>query len=96
MLRRADLRQCGSQARGKLVHVVVGPEVHEEEPRLFLQHMAVKRGDRDSILTKGLDHRIIILTDSEEGAFSQFIFGTPQANGQRKRTRYLDEICVSA
>src|SRR5882724_860016 len=34
------IQRC-AQAAGELQGVVIGPEVHEEEPRLLLQHMAM-------------------------------------------------------
>src|SRR5207245_116098 len=38
--------------------VVVGPEVHEEQPRLLIQHVAMKSSYLDAVGTERLDDRV--------------------------------------
>src|SRR3954467_10205317 len=48
-LRRGS-RQRGAEAASQLHSVVVSPEMHEVEPRILAQHMAVDRGDPNAAL----------------------------------------------
>ena len=43
------LVQGGAQSLSKFDGIVVGPEMHEEEARLLVQHMAVQRCDLDVV-----------------------------------------------
>src|SRR6266849_9976686 len=38
--------------------VVIGPEMHEEQPGLLIQHVVVERGHLDAVGPEGLDDRI--------------------------------------
>src|SRR5262249_27662180 len=51
----------GPQALGELQGVVVSPEVHEDQPRLLGQHVAMDRGDLDATGAQRLDDRIDLL-----------------------------------
>jgi hypothetical protein len=42
--------QCGTQALGELLRIIVRPEVHEEEMRGVVDHMTVERGHFDPML----------------------------------------------
>src|SRR5580704_17678802 len=64
-------RACGlvkrcAQPAGKLQRVVVAPEMHEEQPRLLVEHVAVKRRHLDAVRAQGLDHRIDFLAGQHE------------------------------
>src|SRR5207248_6377936 len=63
-----DLRKRGSQAARQLVHVVVGPEVHEEQPRLVIEHMVVNRGDLDAVVAQRLHYGVDFLRNQYEVA----------------------------
>jgi hypothetical protein len=43
LLFRVCLVQRGPESSGHLGRIVIGPEMHEEQPRLLRQHVAVKR-----------------------------------------------------
>ncbi len=45
----AVLSSAAPQALRQLHRIVVGPEVHEEQPRLLVQHVAVQRRDLDAV-----------------------------------------------
>src|SRR5436305_8910179 len=45
-----ELTQCGAEASGQLQRVVIGPEVHEVQARVFAEHVAVNSGDLDAAL----------------------------------------------
>src|SRR5262249_27259528 len=48
-LRARRLVDCDAQSLGKLYGVVIGPEVHEEQPRLLVEHVAVDRRHLDAV-----------------------------------------------
>src|SRR4051794_3766974 len=50
------LVERGAQPLGELDSVVVCPEVHEDQPRLFAQHVTVDRRHLDAALPQLLDH----------------------------------------
>src|SRR3954466_5170329 len=60
------LVECGAQSPRKLQGVVIGPEMHEEQPRLLVQHMAVQRGHLDAIGSQRLDHGIHFVIGKNE------------------------------
>src|SRR3954452_3714929 len=62
------LVERGTQARGELDRVVVRPEMHEDEPRLLVEHVAVDRRHLDAIGAQLLDHRIDLLASEHEVA----------------------------
>src|SRR5207247_4260798 len=49
---RVGLIKRGAKSLCKFQCVIVCPKVHEEKPRLIFQHVAVQRGDGDSVLAK--------------------------------------------
>src|SRR5215218_2427195 len=55
-LRRLHLIERRPQALGHLLGVVVGPEVHEEEPRLLAEHVVVDGRHLDAVRPQGADH----------------------------------------
>jgi hypothetical protein len=57
-----SLVERGAQSSGKLERIVIGLEVHEDQARLLVQHVAVDRRDLDAVRPQGLDHRV----DSEQ------------------------------
>src|SRR5262245_26053028 len=59
--RACGLVQRGTQTSGEFDGVVVGPEMHEEKPRLFGQHMAMYRGDLDPVRAQRADHWIDLI-----------------------------------
>ena len=65
-LRARGLVECGAQSLGELDGVVIGPEVHEDEPRLLGEHVAVHRGHLDAVLPQRLDHRVDLLAGEHE------------------------------
>src|SRR3984893_13286272 len=56
-LRASSLVERGAQSACKLQRVVIGPEVHEEKPRLLVEHVAMKRRHLDAVRTQSLDDR---------------------------------------
>src|SRR5262249_58012040 len=46
------------KAFGELQCIVVRPEVHEQEPRLLVEHVAVQRGDLDAVVSQRLHHGV--------------------------------------
>src|SRR5436190_19699815 len=66
----ADLRLAGvgliqrrSKSFRQLHHVIVRPEVHEEQPRLLVEHVAVNGRNGDAILAQCLDDGIDLFTN---------------------------------
>src|ERR1700732_1411611 len=60
---RSLLCQChsierGLQSGGEFDHVIVCPEVHEEQNRLVIEHVIVQGGDLDAIVVQNTQHRI--------------------------------------
>src|SRR6266849_7563185 len=64
--RQPDLAQGRLQASGQLPGIIVGPEMHEEQPRLFGKHVAVQRRHLDPALAQGLEYGIDLLCDEHE------------------------------
>src|ERR1041384_7186316 len=58
LLFRVCLIQCGAQALCQFRDVVIGPEVHEKQARLLLQHVTVESGYLNSILSQRFDYGI--------------------------------------
>jgi hypothetical protein len=52
------LVQSGAQSFSEFHRVVVCPEMHEEQPGLFVQHVTVECGHRNPVLAKSLDDGI--------------------------------------
>src|SRR4029453_1722193 len=48
-LRARGLVEGGAQALAGLPPIVIGPEVHEDQPRLLVEHVAVDRGHLDAV-----------------------------------------------
>src|SRR5215468_1672476 len=67
-LRARCLVECGAQARGELDRVVIGPEMHEAQPRLLIQHVAVQCRHLDAVRVQRMDHRIDLLARHDEVA----------------------------
>ena len=53
---QVDFVQRRSQSLGELLRILVRPEVHEEEARLLLQHVAVQCGDLDAVIAQRFQH----------------------------------------
>src|SRR5262249_35061936 len=66
--RARRLIQRLAQPLRQLQGVVVRPEVHEEQPGLLGQHVAVDRRDLDPVRPQGLDHRVDLLANEHEVA----------------------------
>src|SRR6266481_8111993 len=68
-----DIRKikCRSQTLSQLLGVVVGPEVHEEQMRRIINHVAVKSCDFDAVLSKRLEYRIYFTAEENEVAGSR-------------------------
>ena len=84
------IRQGGFQPDRQLVHVVVRPEVHVEQPRLVIEHVVVNGSHFDPVLTQRLDDGFHFLGDQDEVARdSDFVtvgwklmaFADPMASG---------------
>src|SRR5208283_3064462 len=56
--RNIDLRKRCLQAFGELPGIVIGPEMHEVEVWLIVEHVIVNRGDLDPLVTQRLQHRV--------------------------------------
>src|SRR3974390_1177946 len=54
-LRACGLVKRGAQLSSKLQCVVIGPEMHEEQPRLLVEHVAVKGRHLDAVRAQSLD-----------------------------------------
>ena len=53
-----DLVQRRPQAFRELLPIIIGPEVHEEKPRLFVEHVRVQGRDLNPIRLQLAQHRI--------------------------------------
>lgn len=49
------------QSLGKLLCIIIGPEVHEEKVRRIIDHVTVQRGYLDTVIAHRLKHRIDFL-----------------------------------
>src|SRR5262249_27115116 len=58
----------GAQTLGELDGVVIGPEMHEEQPRLLIQHVAVQRRHLDAVRPQRLDYGIDLIAGENEVA----------------------------
>src|SRR5262249_27714511 len=65
-LRARRLVEGGAQSLGKLYGVVIGPEVHEEQPRLLVEHVAVDRRHLDAVRPQRLDHWVHLFCGQHE------------------------------
>jgi hypothetical protein len=54
------LIQRSAKALCQLHGIIVRPEMHKEQPGLFIEHVAMNCCDRDAILAKRLDDRCMI------------------------------------
>jgi hypothetical protein len=57
-----DLIKGGPQALGQLDRLIIGPKMHEEQARLFNEHVAMHRGHLDLIFAQRLDDRIDLVS----------------------------------
>src|SRR5712692_488756 len=64
--RQLDLAQGRLQVSGQLPGIVVCPEMHEEQPRLFGEHVTMQRSHLDSAVAQGPEHGIDLLCDEHE------------------------------
>src|SRR5258708_3518804 len=94
------LIERGAQPFRQFYRVVIGPEMHEEQARLFFQHVAVNGRNLNALLTQRLDHRIDFAAQQNEisgdGGLAPAgrlkVHGRPQAHGAGNRhagVRYL-------
>src|SRR5438046_8940783 len=60
-LRARCLVERGAQSPGKFQRIVMGPEMKEEQSRLFVQHVAMDGGHVDSACPQRLDHGIHLI-----------------------------------
>src|SRR5882757_9803304 len=60
------LVECSAQASGKFQRIVTGPEMEEEQPRLFVQHVAVDGGYVDAVCSQCFDYRIHLVAGENE------------------------------
>src|SRR5215471_3777433 len=65
-LRDIDLCERRPQPFGKLARVVVGPEVHEIEMGLVIEHVVMDRRDLDPVVAQRFQYRIDFLRDQYE------------------------------
>src|SRR6266705_4833125 len=63
-----DLVQGRLQASSQLSCIIVCPEMHEEQPRLFGKHVTVQRRHLDPAVAQGLEDGIDLLCDEHEVA----------------------------
>src|SRR5215212_427315 len=61
-----DLVECRSEPLRKFLSVVIGPEVHEEQPRLVAQHVVVKRCNLDPVCPKRPQDRVHLVRRQDE------------------------------
>src|SRR6267378_5925832 len=61
-----DLVQGRLQTSGQLPCIIVCPEMHEEQPRLFGKHVTVQRRHLDSAFAQRLEHGVDLLRDEHE------------------------------
>src|SRR5437762_13662739 len=58
-----NLVESGAQTLRQLLRVVICPEMHEKEPRLLVEHMAMQCRHLDPVPKELLEHRIHFLCD---------------------------------
>jgi len=61
-----DLCERGLQPLGKLLRIVIGPEVHEVEMRLVIEHVIVDCRNLDPVLPQRPQDRVHLLCDQHE------------------------------
>src|SRR5882762_1419790 len=57
--------QGGAEPTRQFQRVVIGPVVHEQEPRALGQHVTVQGRDRDAVAAEGTDHRVDLAPDQD-------------------------------
>src|SRR5882757_3720641 len=62
------LVERGAHASRQLQSIVIGPEVDEEHARLFVEHVAVDRGDLDVAGAQGPDEGVDLVAGDQEVA----------------------------
>ncbi len=86
----------GAQSPRELQGIVIGPEMQEEQPRLFVQHVAVDRGHLDAVRPQRPDHGIDLLAGKYEiagnGGFAAA--GGLEADRSRHAHRPAGSICI--
>src|SRR6185437_2355987 len=65
---RVGLFQCRMQSFREFLRVVIRPEVHEEEVRRVIDHVAVKRSHFDAVLAQRFEHRVDLACEQHEVA----------------------------
>src|SRR5271165_161376 len=63
-----DMRERRLQPLGELLGIVIGPEVHEIEAWLVVEHVVVDRRDFDPVLAERFQHRVHFAGDQYEVA----------------------------
>ena len=66
MLRHRCLVERRPHVAGKFYRVVIGPEVDEEHPRLFVEHVTVDRGHLDTAGAQRADQRVDLVAGDQE------------------------------
>src|SRR5664279_4247137 len=57
-----DLVESGAQTLRHLLRVIIRPEMHEKEPRLLVEHVAMQCRHLDTMPKEFLEHRIHFLS----------------------------------
>ena len=63
----------------KLQGIVIGPEVDEEHARLFVEHVAVDRGDLDVAGAQGPDEGVDLVAGDQEVAGYRRLAAAPRS-----------------
>src|ERR1700730_4202349 len=61
-----NLVESGAQTLRQLLRVIIRPEMHEKEPRLLVEHVAMQCSHLDTVPKKFLEHRVHFLCDKHE------------------------------
>src|ERR1700736_1761142 len=94
-LRACGLVESSAQPAGKLQRVVIGPEMHEEQPRLLVEHVAVERRHLDAVRAQGLNNGIHFLPGQHEIAGDRGLAGTGRLKaygGRDAKWAYRSEL----
>src|SRR5207253_5825358 len=66
LLHRIGLVQGCAESFREFYCIIVGPEVHKEQPWLLRQHMAMNGRHHNAVITKRLNHRIDLFAEQDK------------------------------
>src|SRR5262249_61061728 len=83
-LRARRLVEGRAQSLGKLYGVVIGPKVHEEEPRLLVEHVTMDRRHLDTVRPQSVDDWVHFVSRQDEIAGNGGLAPTGRLEADRR------------